>query len=69
MVIRRQKLGWHFLLRRQLDLYGGVLWSGELQGFIVHETVPTGISDIFPVSNSFDSAEGIRIRTAASVGY
>jgi hypothetical protein len=24
-----------------LGLYGGVLWSGELQGFIIHETVPT----------------------------
>jgi hypothetical protein len=24
-----------------LGLYGGVLWSGELQGFIVHEMVPT----------------------------
>jgi hypothetical protein len=24
-----------------LDLYGGVLWSGELQGFIVHEMMPT----------------------------
>jgi hypothetical protein len=23
-----------------LDLYGGVLWSGELQGFIVHEVIP-----------------------------
>jgi hypothetical protein len=21
-------------------LYGGVLWSGELQGFIIHEMVP-----------------------------
>ena len=24
-----------------LDLYGGVLWSGELQGSIIHEAVPT----------------------------
>jgi hypothetical protein len=24
-----------------LDLYGGVLWSGELQGFIIHERVPS----------------------------
>jgi hypothetical protein len=23
-----------------LDLHSGVLWSGELQGFIIHETVP-----------------------------
>jgi hypothetical protein len=26
------------LLTTALDLYGGVLWSGELQGFIIHET-------------------------------
>jgi hypothetical protein len=40
MAIRRQELGWYFLLRRQVFTlcgYGGVLWSGELQGFIVHE--------------------------------
>jgi hypothetical protein len=24
-----------------LGLYGGVLWSGEFQGFIIHELVPT----------------------------
>jgi hypothetical protein len=24
-----------------LGLYGGVLWSGELQGFIVHEMMPS----------------------------
>jgi hypothetical protein len=23
-----------------LGLYGGVLWSGELQGFIIHEMMP-----------------------------
>jgi hypothetical protein len=46
IVIRRQKLGWHFLLfttalgHKLLGLYGGVLWSGELQGFIIHEAVP-----------------------------
>jgi hypothetical protein len=26
-----------------LDLYGGVLWSGEFQGFIIHESVPSGV--------------------------
>jgi hypothetical protein len=34
MVIRRQELGWHFLLQLRttaLDLHGGVLWGGELQ--------------------------------------
>jgi hypothetical protein len=29
------------LFTTTLDLYGGVLWSGELQGFIIHERVPT----------------------------
>jgi hypothetical protein len=29
------------LFTTALDLYGGVLWSGELQGFIIHERVPT----------------------------
>ena len=29
------------LFTTTLDLYGGVLWSGELQGFIIHEMVPT----------------------------
>jgi hypothetical protein len=28
------------LFTTTLDLYGGVLWSGELQGFIIHERVP-----------------------------
>jgi hypothetical protein len=39
MVLRRQKLGWHFLLfTTALGLYGGVLWlwSGEFQGLILH---------------------------------
>jgi hypothetical protein len=26
-----------------LGLYGGVLWSGELQGFIIHQMMPTAI--------------------------
>jgi hypothetical protein len=30
------------LFTTTLDLYGGVLRSGELQGFIIHETMPTG---------------------------
>jgi hypothetical protein len=34
------------LFTTTLDLYGGVLWSGELQGFIIHETVPTVICDL-----------------------
>jgi hypothetical protein len=29
------------LFTTALDLYGGVLWSGELQGFIIHERMPT----------------------------
>jgi hypothetical protein len=28
------------LVTTTLDLYGGVLWSGELQGFVVHEMMP-----------------------------
>jgi hypothetical protein len=28
------------LFTTTLDLYGGVLWSGELQGFIIHEKMP-----------------------------
>jgi hypothetical protein len=29
------------LFTTALGLYGGVLWSGELQGFIIHEAVPS----------------------------
>ena len=29
------------LFTTTLDLYGGVLWSGELQGFIIHQMMPT----------------------------
>ena len=32
---------WMALFTTTLDLYGGVLWSGELQGFIIHEMMPT----------------------------
>jgi hypothetical protein len=42
MVIGRQKLGWnmeHFTTA--LGLYGGVLWSGDLQGSILHEMIPS----------------------------
>jgi hypothetical protein len=30
------------LFTTALGLYGGVLWSGELQGFIIHEMMPSG---------------------------
>jgi hypothetical protein len=42
IVIRRQELGWYFLLfTTALGLNGGVLWSGEFQGLIIiHELVP-----------------------------
>jgi hypothetical protein len=30
------------LFTTALGLYGGVLQSGELQGFIIHEAVPSG---------------------------
>ena len=29
------------LFTTTLDLYGGVLWSGELQGFIIQQMMPT----------------------------
>jgi hypothetical protein len=32
------------LFTTALGLYGGVLWSGELQGFITHEMMP-GVTD------------------------
>jgi hypothetical protein len=32
---------WMALFTTTLDLYGGVLWGGELQGFIIHERIPT----------------------------
>ena len=42
IVIRRQELGVGVVLfTTALGLYGGVLWSGELQGFIIHERVPS----------------------------
>jgi hypothetical protein len=31
------------LFTTALGLYGGVLWSGEFQGFIIHELVPTAL--------------------------
>jgi hypothetical protein len=32
------------LFTTTLGLYGGVLWSGELQGFIVHQMMPTKLT-------------------------
>jgi hypothetical protein len=32
---------WMELFTTTLDLYGGVLWSGELQGFITQQMMPT----------------------------
>jgi hypothetical protein len=29
------------LFTTALGLYGGVLWSGELQGFIIHQMMPS----------------------------
>jgi hypothetical protein len=31
---------WMALFTTALGLYGGVLWSGELQGFIIHQMMP-----------------------------
>jgi hypothetical protein len=36
---------WMALFTTALGLYGGVLWSGELQGFIIHEMVPSHTKD------------------------
>jgi hypothetical protein len=33
---------WMELFTTTSGLYGGVLWSGELQGFIIHQMMPTG---------------------------
>jgi hypothetical protein len=30
---------WMALFTTALGLYGGVLWSGELQGFIIHQMI------------------------------
>jgi hypothetical protein len=34
---------WMALFTTALDLYGGVLRSGELQGFIAHQMMPTSL--------------------------
>jgi hypothetical protein len=34
---------WMAFFTTALDLYGGVLWSGELQGFNIRERVPANI--------------------------
>jgi hypothetical protein len=34
------------LFTTTLDLYGGVLWSGELQGFIIHERMPNNTDQV-----------------------
>jgi hypothetical protein len=31
------------LFTTALGLYGGVLWSGELQGFIIHQMMPSAV--------------------------
>jgi hypothetical protein len=40
------------LFTTALGLYGGVLWSGELQGFIIHETVPNETSEFCSISDA-----------------
>jgi hypothetical protein len=50
------------LFTTALGLYDGVLRSGELQGFIIHERVPTGgLSVVAPTPTGFPS---FRARTA-----
>ena len=46
------------LFTTTLDLYGGVLWSGELQGFIIHERMPTSEArSAFLLNARFDTAQ------------
>jgi hypothetical protein len=33
------------LFTTTLGLYGGVLWSGELQGFIIHQMMPSATNE------------------------
>jgi hypothetical protein len=53
IVIRRQKFGWNFeLFTTALDLYGGVLWSGELQGLIIRQMINDAYSQLpGPIGN------------------
>jgi hypothetical protein len=53
------------LFTTALGLYGGVLWSGELQGFIIHETsmkecLPSSSSNFFFDLRSSTSDFGLR---------
>jgi hypothetical protein len=43
---------WMAFFTTTLGLYGGVLWSGELQGFIIRERVPTFASYQLPTANN-----------------
>jgi hypothetical protein len=45
------------LFTTALGLYGGVLWSGERQGFVIHEAVP---ADGRPMADGRWAACGIR---------
>ena len=40
------------LFTTTLDLYGGVLWSGELQGFIIHQTMPNASASALHIAGA-----------------
>jgi hypothetical protein len=41
------------LFTTALGLYGGVLWSGELQGFIIHEAVAPITTHYPPITTHY----------------
>jgi hypothetical protein len=50
-------------------LYGGVLWGGELQGFVIHEVVPSQMRSCYEVravqSSPFPPCAARRLISAA----
>jgi hypothetical protein len=57
------------LFTTALGLYGDVLWSGELQGFILHEVTPALILDNFAHTSPPPNGPGQRPKTARCVQY
>jgi hypothetical protein len=45
------------LFTTTLDLYGGVLWSGELQGFIIHQMMPIIAGDMQAMTDVSEMAQ------------
>jgi hypothetical protein len=61
------------LFTTALGLYGGVLWSDELRGFIIHETVPTPGSRpcgmCYAVRSAFSRWGGVGVLAAAAAFF